>query len=250
MDYKKIIDEIEEMCGNNFTTDSFQTARTINRQMNKSFNSFSTINKERELNNFLKVKSYLEDVVFYKLKEKLGYDDEVIRKLVSYLNFSGNIEEVYVIDGYTAVKIGNDGEININSSNFIPEGNFSDISSLDYNDSDGNLVIKKLVVNGINNFFRERFNNEDVLVLKNSGYISNNIPGLYIFINSSLSHLNEINEKHIAEVAKMLVKYGDDIYYFDVKIRDNYLIFHYNDFEINKIFELLNTQNKIKSARM
>ena len=251
MDYNKFIDEIEKLCNEDFTMESFQNAGSINRRINRAFSKRSPLDKERELSNFLSTKAYLDDVVFYKLKGKLGYEDEVIRKLVSYIGYSDIINEVYVIDGYTAINMKvNSDNFDVDTQQFIPEGDFSEITSLSFNSNDNDLMIKKLVVSGLNSFFREQFNNEDILKLKNSGYISSNIVGLYIFMNSSLAHLDEINKNNLNEVVKMFVKYGEDIYYFDVKMRDNYLVLQYNNYEVHKLSEKLDSKEMVKTNRM
>ena len=237
MNYNEIIEAIKVIKHDNFTMDSFKKVGLINRRNNQLLRANVGHNKEKAEETYLMIKNMLEEVVYQKLQDKLGFESETINKLVNIIKYSENIEEVYVFDGYIATRISSMNENkDYASSFFIIEEGFFDITSNDFNDTNKYNIVKKLIVESINNVFNSC---EKLLYLKDNGEIKYNISNLNIYINCSLNYLGIINNKSNNETIKVIVKHGkDEIYYFDIKLRDGYLVIYQNE-SLNKVSELL-----------
>lgn len=248
MEYKDIIREIKEMYDNDFNMDSFRCAGRINKKINKIAINQNMKDVRKEYN-YHAIKNYLEEMVFNKLKEKLGYEDEVIKKIIKYLSYAEAIHEIYVIDGIVAVKAlsktNNSPEI---KSFFIPEDGFCDITSANFNNISGYGVLKELIVGSINKVISNNLGIIEPLILKENGEINYSKYNINIFLNSNLSHLGKINENINNDIIKILVKRGiNEIYYFDMKLRDGYLVIYQNEFPVNKVSSILNDNVKVKA---
>ena len=221
--------------------ETFKEIVNINKRINEIAIKEDMTNTIKNYN-YHAIKSYLEDVTFEKLKSKLDYEDEVIKKLSEYACYMENIDEVYVLDGFIASCVHD----NHGNSHFILEDNFLDITSSGFNNIRNNMVFKKLISDSINNYLKYYLALDSLLHFKKNGkfiYSNNNIN---IYLNSSLSDMNRINNENSNEVIKIIVKYNDEIYYFDMKIRDGYLVIYQNQYEINKISDKLNGNVKKK----
>ena len=104
--------------------------------------------------------------------------------------------------------------------------------------------MKKLLVGSFNNLCKSELGNKNVLKLNRNDYISYNVDA-DILLNCTLSYLDENNLEN--KNAKALVRIMDDIHYFDMKLRDGYLIISNNECKINKLSEELNKKNKVKT---
>ena len=248
MEYQSIVNEISRMYNEEFNMDSFKTCGSLNKRINMIAinDDFRDVKKEYD---YYAIKNYLEDMVFHKLKEKLGYEDEIIKKIISYLSFAEVIDEIFVIDGNVLVKVlsktTSDPEYKVY---FIPEKGFYDITSVNFSNTENYGMIKELVVNSINNIFKSNIDINKALDLNNNGSIKYRELGLNIFINKPLSELGKINDELNNDVIKVIVKYKfDKIYTFDMKLRDGYLVIYQNEYNVNKVSEALNTSSKKKT---
>ena len=248
MGYQDIINEIRGLYYDEFNMDSYRKLGSINKKINQvAINQ--NVNDTGNVHNYNVTKNYLEEVAFSKLKEKLGYEDEVIKKIVSYISYSEAISEIYVVDGIVLVKALSKTNDNKEYKSFIIlQNGFYDIASINFNNTANFGILKKLLVDSINHIFKTNIYDTKALEINNNGDIRYKESDLNIFINCSLNKLGMINEKMNNEIIKVIIKYqNDQIFSFDMKLRDGYLVIYQNEYNVNKVSETLNNESKIKA---
>ena len=251
MEYTEILDEINRIYSNDFDMTAFNKLGSINTRINEIASKQDMKNPEKKYN-YHATKSYFDEMVFNSLKEKLGYEDEVIYKIMKYINIAEIIKEIYVIDGNIIVKAINksfDGKFSW--TYYIPEQGFYDIASFAFNDDIYNEyggMIKQLILNGISNTLKSNLEIDKPLMFNKGGGIEYNQDDIRIFINKRVSELSKINESNGNEIIKVLVKDSlDEIYSFDMKLRGGYLVIYQNEYPVNKVSEELDSNKKSKA---
>lgn len=244
MGYKEILTEIKDINYDDFTIESFRKAGRINRNINEIVTK-QTDESQKEYS-FYMIKNFLEDVVFNKLKEKLDFEDETVKKIVKYIPYAEGILEIYVLDGHLAVKVLDKDKDNV-KTRFIPEDDFYDVTSISFNNSKGNKMLKKLIVDSFNNVFKV-YLDENPLKYNDNGDILYSEPDFNIYLNTNFKELSKINNQMVDNVIKVIVKKNvDEIYYFDLKVRDGYTVIYQNEYGLNKVSELLNNKSNVKT---
>ena len=128
MEYSAVIKEINNVCCDSFNMNSFNQMGIINSKINQ-IASMQDMKDQKKEYNYRTVKSYFDETLFIVLKDKLGYEDEVIKKIMNYISFAEIIEEIFVVDGNIIVKAVNksfDGKYS--RTYYIPEDGFYDIA--------------------------------------------------------------------------------------------------------------------------
>ena len=241
MKYSEILEEIKRIYQEDFTMESFRKIGCLNKKINEISlkQDMNNINNE---NNYHEVKNCLAEVVYLKLKDKLNFSDDIINKIINHIGYADDISEIYVLDGYVAYDVlSSDGK----EPYFALEDSFCNITSNNFNDVVGSSLLKKLIVESINNLFRE-YLDEKPLKLKSNGDITCD-ENINIYLNSTLSYLGKINSEINNEIIKVMIHDDkDNIYYFDMKLRDGYLVLYQNNHYLHKVSEILNNKNKVK----
>ena len=246
MEYSEIIKEINQMYDEDFNMDSFRYLGILDKRIKEIAYKEDLSDVEKEYN-YHAVNSYLEEFAFAKLKDKLGYEDEVIYKIMKYISYADAIEEIFVIDGYVMVKAVTNVNINERKSFFIPEDGFYDISSANFNDSNNSLILKELIITGINNILNDNLDIKKPLIINGNGDAIYNKKNINIFINRKMSDLAKINAMDNNEIIKVLVRSSfDKIDYFDMKLHNGYLVTYQNEYPVNKVSSALRSVRKVK----
>ena len=242
MEYSEIINEIEDIKNNEFTMDSFKIVGSISRRINSIYMDSIKSDYCDAKDNYINVRGYLRDVVFDKLKTKLGFEDEIINEIVKILYFADRFSEIYILDGNIIVELETDsGSISF----LLSDNGFVDITSPEFSKKNELNEFKKTFVNMLNGAISSiTDNNLSLSSLKLcDDLISYNVNDLNIYLNHSLSDII-LNEDE--KITKVLIKQGNELYYFDIKKYDGYISFANNNYKINKLSEMLKTEVKIK----
>ena len=108
-------------------------------------------------------------------------------------------------------------------------------------------MLKKLIVDSFNNVFKV-YLDENPLKYNDNGDVIYSEPDFNIYLNTNFKELNTINEQMMDRIIKVIVKKNvDEIYYFDLKVRDGYTVIYQNEYGLNKVSELLNNKSNIKT---
>lgn len=250
MEYKDAIKMISDIDLEDLTIDSFKKIGDIYQIINTTYGS-SLLNKKMDAKtNYLNVSTFFNAVVYEKLKEKLGFDDEVINEILSLGPFFSNVLDIYVIDGNVIVKLKD--RDNKEVSYLITKG-YYDVSSKDFTNELDYNIYKGFFTDSMNNamasIFKEKWEKGKILNV-HEGKIGYNLDNLNIYVNKPLKEVMRINTDVTKEVAKVLVKHdNDEIYYYDLKIHYAYLELARNDFKVNKISEMLKKKGKVKTKK-
>ena len=246
MEYSEIINEINQMYDEDFNMDSFRYLGILDKKIKEIASKEDLHDVEKEYN-YHAVNNYLEELAFTKLKEKLGYEDEVIYKIMKYISYADVIEEIFVVDGYVIVKAVTNVNVNEKKTFLIPEDGFYDISSANFNDSNNSLILKELIITGINNILNDNLDIKKPLILNGNGDVIYNKKNVSIFINRKISDLAKINAMDNNEIIKVLVRSNlDKIDYIDMKLQDGYLVTYQNEYPVNKVSSALRSVRKVK----
>ena len=227
MRYKSIISEIKDFYEEDLTMDSFKELKIIGDKINKIYQKALSKNKLDANVNYNTMLAYLNEVVFYKLKETLHFEDEVINKIIRLINYGDQLVDIHVFDGNVVGVINNNGE---EDNYLMPNTTFTEITEIDFDKLSTNKEFKKSLTDSLNKVLRPLFNNEDVLKLDEK--IDYEIHYLNIYINPAIN--------------KILVKYEDNIMYYDIKIIDNKLVLANNEYRVNYLSSMLESKSKIK----
>lgn len=250
MEYTKIINEIKNLENEEMTIEKFRIAGRIKKEMDRLFIRDVFEKKVDAEYQFDNAREMLETMIFQQLKEKLGFEDEVITKMVYFLDFAERLEDIYVLDGLVMVKVISSAYHKPTLVSYLaPSQGINEITSAYFNNS-FNYPIKNLLVGALNNvlnpLFKDYLNGDDVLLLENGNLIYN-LPQLSIYFDKSIKEIEQINKENINSTVKILVKYGvEELYSYDLKIRNGYAILSENDFQVKKVSEMLDTKKMVK----
>ena len=248
MEYDSIIKRINTLENNDFTMDSFKEVGDLYQTINNIY-GHSLLNKKIDAKtNYVNLIVRLNSIVSSKLKEKLGFEDEIINQIMSMYPFFSYILDIYVLDGNVIVRLkshDNSKEI----SHLISKG-FYDVSSKDFTRELNYSFYKEFFTDAMNNamvpLFKEKMEKGKLLNINNK-QIDYNLNNLNIYINKSLKEIMKINTDVNKEVAKVLIKHNhDELYYFDLKIHYAYFELAHNDYKVNKLSEILDGKVKVK----
>ena len=142
MKYDNIIKEIDNLNAVDFTMESFKTIGILSQTINRMYGTSLMENDQDARKEYDIVRGHLHNTIFDILKRKLGYEDEIINNILSFMDFANSIQEIYVINDNVVVNLktkGIDGEKEILYS--LP----NDISyEFILNDYEDNKVSNKL----------------------------------------------------------------------------------------------------------
>ena len=244
MEYKEIIEEINAIDDANFTIEDFKKLARISKEIDIIYKMSIASGKMDASIHYDIVKDHLFTVVFKTLKQKLDFDDEVINSMMGLIDYASLIEDVYILDGNIIVKI-----IDSSREIILPLGKFYNIVSSNFNQDRKKNSFRNLFVKSVNNSITPLLNNpiEDnkLLEIEDNHFIYR-IPNINIYANHSLNEMMEKNENYIPQITKIIVSYNNDLYYFDMKVHNNSIMFFYNDYPIHRLSEILKEKSKIK----
>ena len=227
MGYKSIISEIKDFYANDLTMESFKELKEIGDKINVIYQKALSKKKIDAKVNYNAMLAYLNEVVFYKLKETLHFEDEVINNIIRLINYGDKIVDIYVFDGNVVGILNNNDK---EESYLIPNDTFIEITKIDFAKLSSNKNFKKSLINSLNTVLGTLFNGEEVLKLNEN--VDYEINYLNIYINPTIN--------------KILVKYEDNIMYYDIKIIDNELVLANNEYKVNYLSSILESNSKRK----
>lgn len=251
MGYEKTINDINRLENDEFTFDSLKFAGIIKHELwNILINEIKN-GKVYAQHNYDILNNRLHDVIYDKLKEKLDFEDEVIETIIDLINFSQRLEDIYVLDGNVIAKVLSTTGFEPKEVTYLyPITGFNELTNVSFNDVIKETIVRDLIVNGLNNSIKPLMkNNEENLdpVILDNLEIRYGLRGINIYLDMPLHEINKLYQEGKNGVIKVLVKLGmEDFYSFDMKIRDGFVIFSQNDFEVQKVNEILNRKRLIK----
>ena len=110
MDYKVVIKNFEDIINSEFTMDDLNDIKGVylglnvvyNKKISDIYENCSKEDKEIKLDEatkeFRNNLEYIDEEVYTILKNKLGFENEVIDTIISFLKTNQNIEDIYVIE--------------------------------------------------------------------------------------------------------------------------------------------------------
>lgn len=252
MNYKVVIKNFKDIINSEFTIDDLNDLKGVylgldvvyNTTISNIYNNYSKEEKEIKVDEatreFKDNLDYVDEEVYTKLKDKLGFENEVIDTIMSLLKRNQNIEDIYVIDGVVILKesIKKKTKLVMQEENEFIEITSNNFAS-DYNDS----VISLLIVS-LNDLLKKYiFPNEEFDLLKiDNKKIMYAIPDLNIYVNRSIDDI--VITENGTKVTKLIVTYNDQIFYFDMKINNCHITLSQNEFKVNVISDMLTPKGK------
>ena len=242
MEYKNILEKLAEINDSNFTMNSLIELAKL---WQKASCVYGTEQLEKRIDAkecYDEVSGKIREVAFDKLKNKLGFEDEVINKIVSLMVITDKIEEIYVLDGYVASKLSNN-QYTLNQEELVFASKFVNITSKEFNDSDDKL--KNLVVKSISNAILPLVNvkNPNGVVVVNDGTVRYNVTEINIYLNHTLNEI--LSDTTGLLMTKIFVKYKDTILCFDLKVNGEYIFIGKDEDKVNISSEMLNNKEKL-----
>lgn len=211
----------------------------------------SNINNARIIKDAKKLKISLENTpikdaaaevllakYFRVLKKKLGYQDYVIKKILCKIFTTKDIRDIYVYDDRIVYEIiGEDKPVEEITSSFM------EITSSEFQIGENDALLNFLV-QSINNSVGALFSGNTRLIelLKlNGSNIEYAVPDLEIYINYSYNDI--VNNKTYSEI-KLRVNYKKETHYFNLKIKNEYVILNEYYSVCDCLSEKLGTSNQ------
>ncbi len=228
MGYRSILNDIKDVYNSEFTMETFARLGDIAKRMSKEYEKAKKKNKNDARIHYNVVNATLNEVVFYKLKATFHFRDEVINRMMYFVNFGERLEDVMVFDGNIIVKIKN---IDTSSLYLSPDESLIEITSRDFEKVSNKLDFNKSLINSINNHIGPVVENDSLLRIDDKK-IQYQIPRLSIYVNGSIT--------------KLLVRHGDDFFYYDANLIDNHLTLTNRECPIYILSEMLDENSKIK----
>lgn len=250
MNYDTVISELITIINSDFDIQSLVSLKKIYVLLGRVYRQDLIRRKSHELSKIVyeKYLEYTDELIWNKLKEKLDFEDEIINRIMTIIKNCNNIDDIYVLDGNVIVK-------SIDNKNdealyVAPEYNFVDITSNDFikdnkNNQKANFIIMS-INNTIKSLIQNKVESDDILLISN-GNISYTMDNLNIYAGRNMNSILADNTG--SKVTKILVVYENKLLYFDLKIRDNYVILSQNDYKINILSEMLNKKEVQKAKK-
>lgn len=249
MDYVDIIKKMNEIEQEDFTMERLKEVGTIVQNIYYIYGR-ELMNKKTDAKvRMMNVIDQLNCVVFNKLKDKLGFENEVINKILGIINFFNQVIDIYILDGNIIVKLKVHDSEDVVS--YVKADGFYDISSKEFTDGLDYEFYKCFFLETMNNAlsleFKEKFEKGNLLNINKNLEIGYNLDNLEIYINKSLRELMQLNTDVSKEVAKVIIKHkNDELYYFDLKVHYAYFELAHNDYKVNILSDMLKKKDKVK----
>lgn len=240
MEYKNIIKEIDNLNAIDFTMSSFETVSILSRTINNIYSSSMLNNKTDAKAKYETARGYLCSTLFDILKNKLGFEDEVINQIVSLIDFIDIVQEIYVIDDIVMIKMQTGMENNNIITSFIPKDNFIDVTSRTFINGLDLDVYKDYFINAFNEASSEK------LLIKENEMITYNQENVSIYLDKPLKSIMQVNSDVIGEKFKVIIEKDDEINYYDMMVHYGHFDLVQKDFTVNKISLMLNAKGKTK----
>lgn len=228
MGYKSIIEDIKDFYENEFTMDSFNELKKIANRINNVYQKDLSKNKKDAKVNYNTMIAYLNEAVFYKLKETLHFEDEVINNIMRLINCGDKIVDIGVFDGNVVGKVINNNSEEIH---IIPNDTFNEITKIDFDNMSLNKDFKKYLISSINSMISPYLDDRELIMIENNEVIYS-VPNLTIYLNKTIN--------------KILVKYENKIKYYDIKILDDKLTLASTKYPVYRLSEIFKTKTKRK----
>ena len=231
MDYNQIIGELNRIINSEFNMQNFRELKKQNS------------NKKLCAIVFDKYISFTNEVIWKKLKETFDFEDEVINRIFSFIRVMDEIDDMYVLDGNVIVRRSNktsDGGIYV-----APELDFIDITDKCFVGNNVKNKMTNLVVMSINNIIKPLIENRvkpsDILSI-NDDKIDYKKDNLNIYLSHNMSDI--LTDSSGNKVTKVSASYDNNLLYYDMKIRDDYVILLQNNYEVKVISKMLDKSEK------
>ena len=231
MKYKNIVDRINEIKESDITMDTFVELNRIAKKLDYVHEKQMNKNKISDNVQYNTIKTYLNEVVFTKLKDQLGFSDDVINNIMYYINYGDRLDNIYVFDENIVARVKNYGEEESVNTYFIPNKGLMDITSKAFAKVSNNLEFDHSLVNSLNNIFGPMLELNKIVNLDYKT-ITYSTPRINIYLDSSIT--------------KMLDKYDDKFFYYNVNLIDNHLTLLHRDYDIYMVREMLEEKSKTK----
>lgn len=243
MEYNDILKELENVDDINFTMYDLIKLSNIFLKANCQYSKELFEKREDAKERYDEVYDRVYEVAFDRLKDKLGFEDEVIERIITLVENHDNIKDIYVIDGNVIARLRENAnfprkEVNV----FMLQRGFIDINSNEFNN--GNDHDNELLVNAFNSLLKTLINDKDKLLLDyHNGVINYNDINLHIYINHNLDDI--MKDSNGLASSEILIKYNNMLLSFDMIIRNNCVSFKKNDYQVNVISSMLNENTKV-----
>ncbi len=239
MKYKKIIENIKVFDHQELTIDTLHFAQKINHDMNKLLISEMSSGKINALIRYREVKALFDETLFNRLKETTTFEDEVIYKIMTLVNRMTELLDIIVVDGEVIIKEKSINDFSNNEMSTLVSGDsLFEINNISFNNTTDLDFLREFIITSLNNVLKPLINMDDEPLLISNSNILYNHPKLNIYFNRSLNEINNLMLKNNDDITRIVVKYEDDVYTFDMKIRNGYLILSKNDFPVWKFSEM------------
>ena len=91
MKYQDILEGLKKIYREDFTMDAFRELGLLNKKINE-ISIKQDMNNSKNEENYYEVKKCLEDILYLKLKDRLGFEDEIINKIIDNIGYAENIQ--------------------------------------------------------------------------------------------------------------------------------------------------------------
>ena len=264
MGYEKILIVLGFVSDTGISMKALRKLAGLFQEANITYGEELLTNRPDAKKRYDEVVDRIKEVAFDKLKNKLGFEDEVIEKIISLMMLTNKIEDIYVIDGMVLSKLKktelvkegselaklNDELMSLKTNALYSASNgvFNNIDSDAFNSIE-NENFKSLLVESLNGLVKpfiksldSNFKYDDEAVIAIRDKVIYMVDNLNIYLNNTLKGI--LSDNAGVQKTKVIVTYNDLVLYFELKRRDDYIIISQNEYKINVISEMLNNNTK------
>lgn len=237
MKYEEIIKEIELLENDNLSLLMMQHAMEISAKMRHILFNEMREGKLNAQERYDGVCEYFISVLSNKLEENTSFDQEVIGKIMAIFNQSFVLEDIAVVDKTVLVK-GKSIKNFDRESHFVlfPQKDLVELSRVLFTVKEE--IFQNLLLFSLNNVLKKNLSFEDEPMVLDGNKISYNTPDLKVYFS------NNVDMQEQDALIHFLVQYKENIFAFDIKMRDGYLILVEQNTLIWKLSEQENVLQK------
>ena len=158
---------------------------------------------------------------------------------MTLVNRMTELLDIIVVDGEVIIKEKSINDFSNNEMSTLVVGDsLFEINNISFNNTTDLDFLREFIITSLNNVLKPLINMDDEPLLISNSNILYNHPKLNIYFNRSLNEINNLMLKNNDDITRIVIKYEDDVYTFDMKIRNGYLILSKNDFPVWKFSEM------------
>ena len=240
MGYEKILKELGYINDTGISMKALRKLAGLFQSANTVYGVELFAKREDSKERYHEVIEQIKEVAFDKLKNKLDFEDEVIEKIISLMMMTNKIEEIYVIDGMVLTRLENVRLAKEGSAlEKLDDASKSEEKDALYSSSSGVFynINSKSFIDIENDYFKH------LVIGSLNALVGKNDTNADIYVNHTLSELYSDNTG--SQISKVIIKCKDEILYYDLKIRDDYVITSQNEYRVNVLSEMLDSNDKV-----